>query len=77
MPAILNYLPEYTQLFDDRSAFFCQFDRAGIAEALRHANRCPVDELRQMGERGRQVILQQRNYQVLAHDLRQFLQGMA
>ena len=74
LPVLINALPEYTELFDPRSAFFCDFSPEAIQKKLVELMGTPREVLVQMGERGKALVAEKRNYQILAGDLFDFLQ---
>jgi hypothetical protein len=76
LPALLTHLPEYDTLFDGQCAFFADFTREGIQDALKKILATPRERLRTMGEKGQAVVREKRNYELLAGELHQFLKGM-
>jgi glycosyltransferase involved in cell wall biosynthesis len=76
LPAIINYLPEYTALFDGESAFFCAFETESIQGAVRQALGTSKAELIAMGRKGQETVRARRDYQVLSAQLYQFLQTL-
>ena len=74
IPAIINRLPEYTSLFDERCAFLCALTEEGIRDAVTKILQCGRDQLKGMGETGRQIVLARRDYAVLAANLYRFLE---
>lgn len=76
MPAIVNYLPEYVALFDERSAFFCDFRKDAIQKAVRQVLAAPAHRLAKMGQRGREIVVNGRSYESLAQRLFRFLEGL-
>lgn len=76
LPALVNYLPEYLNLFDQESAFFCAFTKEGIQQAVRQILRTGKEELLAMGHRGKQRVDETRNYGVLSKQLFEFLQSL-
>ena len=73
IPAIINRLPEYTSLFDERNAFLCALTEEGIRDAVMKILQSSRGQLRKMGEMGRQIVLAKRSYVVLARELHLFL----
>lgn len=76
VPAVVNYLPEYVSLFDDKSAFFCDFTKDSIREAIQKALNTPKEILFAMGLKGKQIVKEQRDYRVLSEKLYNFLKTM-
>jgi hypothetical protein len=76
LPALVNYLPEYRILFDDSSAFFCDFTPDGIREGVRRILQADKKTLVAMGAKGRQTIEEARNYRTLSEQVFNFLQGL-
>lgn len=74
IPAIINRLPEYTSLFDEHSAFLCNFTEEGIRDAVMKILSSGRDQLRKRGEAGRQIVLAKRDYAVMAENLHRFLE---
>jgi len=74
IPAIINRLPEYTSLFDEHSAFLCALTEEGIRDAVMKILPSGRDQLRKMGETGRQIVLAKRDYAVMADNLYRFLE---
>jgi glycosyltransferase involved in cell wall biosynthesis len=73
VPAIVSYLPEYLSLFDDSTAFFCHFTIDGIRKAFLAALNTPRPQLQAMGEKGRGIMQEKRNYEELSRDVFAFL----
>lgn len=73
LPAILHHHPEYDALFNEQSAFFCALNRESITTIVQKILSMDMQKLREMGARGREVVLQQRHYSVLATRLHEFL----
>lgn len=76
LPAILNYLPEYKSLFDEESAFFCDFRKEDIQRTVINILKKKKRELLCMGRQGREIVRQKRNYKLLAEDLSLFLNNI-
>lgn len=76
LPALLNHLPEYDALFDDRCAFFAEFTKEGIRSKVEEILKTSKDRLQLMGECGRVIVQENRNYRVLADHLFQFLRNI-
>jgi len=76
LPAVVNYLPEYRALFDAGSAFFCEFSRDSIREAMAKALAMPREQLRAMGESGRTMVMENRSYKELSGRVNIFLVGL-
>lgn len=72
LPALLSELADHRALFDDNSAFFAEFDTAGIAEAVTRAARCPRPQIDAMGLRGHERVHELRDYAQLAAGLLEF-----
>ncbi len=75
LPALINYLPEYISLFDKESAFFCNFTREDIQTAVRTILKTPKERLIEMGNKGRGIIKEKRDYKVLGEELYSFLRN--
>ena len=73
LPAVVNYLPEYVSLFDNKNAFFCDFTKDSIREAVQKALNTPKERLFAMGLKGKQIVKEQRDYRVLSEKLYNFL----
>ncbi|KAF0144502.1 MAG: group 1 glycosyl transferase [Nitrospirae bacterium] len=74
LPALVNYLPEYVSLFDNESAFFCDFTKESIKKTMREILAAPNNRLFEMGAKGKQVIKEQRDYKILSEKLYDFLE---
>lgn len=74
IPAIINRLPEYSSLFDERSAFLCALGEPEIRDTV--AGILPMSRtvLRQMGDTGRRAVQSSRDYAVIAAELYRFLE---
>jgi hypothetical protein len=72
----VNYLPEYTDLFNEESAFFCPFTKEGIQQSVRAILQTRKETLVQMGRRGKQAVVETRNYPFLSAQLFEFLQSL-
>ncbi len=73
IPAILNRLPEYMSLFDERSAFLCALTEQDLRRMVERILPMSRTELRRMGEAGHEVVRATRDYVVLAAELHRFL----
>lgn len=76
LPALLNPLPEYRELFDDSMALYTEFGATPIAAAVQRTLAMPLEALRAMGERGRSIVGERRDYRVLAVGVMEFLRGL-
>jgi Glycosyl transferases group 1 len=76
IPALLNHLPEYDALFNEECAFFADFTKGDLQKTLKTVFDAPRERLLVMGEKGRAIVKEKRNYEHLAGDLYQFLKGM-
>lgn len=74
LPALVNYLPEYVSLFDNESAFFCDFTKESIKKTMGEILAAPNNRLFEMGAKGKQVIKEQRDYKILSEKLYDFLE---
>ncbi|BCB97296.1 hypothetical protein JZK55_22180 [Dissulfurispira thermophila] len=73
VPVIVNYLPEYVSLFDNMSAFFCDFTKESIRETVQKVLNIPKEKLFAMGLKGKQIVKEQRDYRVLSEKLYNFI----
>ncbi len=73
LPALLNGLPEYVNLFDENSAFFCDFEKNSITEAVNKILVIPKSRVREMGSLGRRIVMEKRDYRELSRNLYEFL----
>ncbi len=73
VPALINYLPEYTHLFNDESAFFCSLTKTDIQRAVKEILNTPKEKIFAMGMKGRKIVKEQRDYRVLSEKLYNFL----
>jgi glycosyltransferase involved in cell wall biosynthesis len=76
LPALINPLPEYREVFDDQAAFYCDFTVEAIRRKAKELLATPREILAQRGARGRAAVLEKRNYQKLAAGLFDFLQDL-
>lgn len=74
IPSILNHIPEYDLLFDDGCAFFCDFEKEDIKQAILESLATPGEKLLEMGRAGRRKVMENRDYRKLADGLLAFLQ---
>jgi glycosyltransferase involved in cell wall biosynthesis len=74
IPAIINRLPEYVFLFNERSAFLCSLGEQEIRDTVAGILRMSRAELRQIGDTGRQAVQSRRDYAVIAAELYRFLE---
>lgn len=77
LPALVNFLPEYVSLFDDRSAFFCHFTQNDIQRCVREVLSLPRAELYRRGMRGREIVGRRRDYRVLSEQVHGFLESVS
>ncbi|MBI5583534.1 MAG: glycosyltransferase [Deltaproteobacteria bacterium] len=75
LPALINPLPEYREVFDDQMAFYCDFTGEAIRRRIAELLAMPREMLAQRGARGRAAVLAKRNYQKLAEGLFDFLRA--
>lgn len=73
IPAILNRLPEYEALFNESSAFFCELTAEAISAMVSRIHSMSRKELHQTAHKGREIVMQQRSYAVMAERLYHFL----
>jgi glycosyltransferase involved in cell wall biosynthesis len=76
LPALLNHLPEYREVFDDQAAFYCDFTVEAIRQKAAELLATPREILIRQGARGRAAVLEKRNYQKMAEGLFDFLRGL-
>jgi len=76
LPALVNHLPEYVSLFDNESAFFCDFTKESIKKTARDILSAPNNKLLEMGAKGKQIVKEQRDYRMLSEKLYNFLKTM-
>jgi len=76
VPALINYLPEYTCLFNNESAFFCNFTKMDIQRAVKEILNTPKRKIFEMGIKGRKIVKGQRDYRVLSEKLYNLLKTM-
>jgi hypothetical protein len=76
LPALINPLPEYREVFDEQAAFYCDFTPEAIRGKTAELLALPREALIQRGARARAAVADKRNYQTLAGDLLAFLQGL-
>jgi hypothetical protein len=77
IPALVNYLPEYRELFDEWDAFFCDFTSEEIKRGVRRILQTDKKTLVAMGAKGRQAIETSRNYRTLSKRVFDFLQTIS
>lgn len=75
-PAIINNIPDYKGIFNQKNAFYCQFDKKSIIESIKKILLMPKQELKSMGESGKKMVSQRRDYKVLSDALKSFLQSI-
>jgi hypothetical protein len=76
IPAIMNRLDECTLLFDEHSAFFCDFSKDSIKDCIVRVCRLPIKEIRQIGNAGREIVKSKKDYNVLSFNLLSFLENI-
>lgn len=74
LPALINYLPEYVSLYDNGSAFFCDFTKDGIKKTMKEILNTPNNRLFEMGAKGREITREFRDYKILSEKLYNFLE---
>ena len=74
IPAIINHLPEYSALFDENSAFFCSLTPEAIQDTVARILTLEGQKIRHMGEAGKRIVAEKRDYAVMAESLFRFLQ---
>jgi glycosyltransferase involved in cell wall biosynthesis len=76
LPALINPLPDYREVLDDRAAFYCDFAPEAIRRKTIELLGLPREALVQRGARGKAAVMEKRNYETLAGNLLAFLQGV-
>ncbi|MCF6807785.1 glycosyltransferase [Thiotrichales bacterium 19S9-12] len=76
LPALLNHIPEYDLLFNEKSAIFCDFNESSIKDAIKKAIDMPKEQLLAMGNQGRKLILEKRAYDQMVAPLLDFLRSV-
>lgn len=76
LPALINPLPDYREVFDDQAAFYCDFTPEAIRRKTAELLALPREDLARRGARGKAAVADKRNYQNLAGGLLAFLQGL-
>lgn len=76
LPALINRLPEYLEVFDEEAALYCDFTPEAIRQKTAELLAIPREALVQWGARGRLAVRKKRNYQKLTEDLVAFLEGL-
>lgn len=76
LPVLINHLPEYRTLFDERSAVICDFSAEDIKSAVRKIIAMPKEKLVSLGKEGQFTVRKRREYSILSHDLAVFLTGV-
>lgn len=74
---LLSPLPDYLELFDDRSAVFCEFGTGAIRDAVHRLAAMGRRELGDLGARACDVVRERRDYRRLAAELARFLRQLA
>ncbi len=74
MPAIVNRIPDYLTLFDQKSAFFCDFSVSSIRNAVEDVCRLSKKDIREKGRTGYDIIRRERSYDRITADLVRFLE---
>ncbi len=76
LPALINPLPDYREVFDDQAAFYCDFTPEAIGKKAAELLVTPREVLVERGARGRAAVLKKRSYQELAAGLLAFMQHL-
>lgn len=76
VPTLSVGVDECRQILDKGSAFFTIFNPPAIAHTLRKILKTPKEELKVMGKRGQELILQKRNYGSISNNFKQFLEAL-
>jgi glycosyltransferase involved in cell wall biosynthesis len=77
IPCIMSPITECRGLFEDKGAgWFCEFESGEIRGTVRKVLATPKSELVAMGENGRRVVMENRNYKKMSEDLFLFLQRL-
>lgn len=76
IPSILNNIPDYHSLFDEESAFFCEFDEKRLSEKIREILLISKGKLELMGSIGKDQVIKNRDYKVIASKLMNFMKSI-
>lgn len=73
IPAMVNFLPEYVELFDEHTAFFCDFDKTSIQQSVWKILTMSKADVCNVGIKGKRRVFQERNYKILSENLLSFI----
>ena len=77
IPSLMSKIPECTQLFcNEKEGWLCDFDEKSIEETIKKILKTPKSEIKKMGERGREKLLKNRNYEKLSKNFYDFLNSL-
>ena len=72
----INDMPEYKGLFNEKSAFICDFNNEDMSRTLKTIIKTPKEELKNMGREAYQLVKEKRSYNVLGEKLNDFLAAL-
>jgi hypothetical protein len=73
IPAIINRLPEYTSLFDQDSAFFCDLNKESIKSCIAGIFHLSLRDIIKKGRTGYRIVRRKRDYEKMSSQLLKFL----
>jgi hypothetical protein len=76
LPALINGLPEYRQVFEEGAAFYCDFTPEALRQKVVELLGASREVLARRGALARAAVLEKRNYQKMAEGLFDFLQAL-
>lgn len=70
VPSIMSKIDECVELFENREAgWLCDFDESSLKKTFEEVFKCSRDQIRKMGERGQKILLEKRNYEIMALEI--------
>ena len=77
LPVVMSELPECRNLFAGAGCgWFAGFSAEALRETLERALETPPETRRRMGQAGRAIVQERRNYQIMAGELARFLRTL-
>ncbi len=76
IPAIMSYIPECEELFDESCGFFAHFNTSSIEDNFKRVLNTPKSTLIEMGRKGQERLIKSRNYKTISDSLYSFLEDI-
>lgn len=78
VPALMSKIDECIELFENRNVgWLCDFDELSLKKTFEEIFKHSRDQIRKMGEEGQRILVEKRNYRIMAQELYNSLNSLA